>query len=221
MPRKRAAPWLLPLAALGLGAALVRYGREPLSRAMESMHQSSMPSARLYDLVATPALERFYRRVAREAVSLSSTGAALDVGCGPGGLAIRLAEEAPGLQVTGMDVSPEMVELAGRRVAAAGLAGRVDFRVGAAEAMPFPDGRFDLVVSTLSLHHWPDAEAGLAEVHRVLKLGGQACIYDVPRWLSHLEMRKPGLAGLADGSTLETVWRIGPIPVLIKVCVRK
>lgn len=221
MPGKRNTSWLLPLAALGLGVALVRYGRGPLSRAMESMHQASMPSARLYDLVATPALERLYLRVAREAATISSVGAALDVGCGPGGLAIRLAQEAPGLQVTGMDISPEMVELAGRRAEAAGLDGRVDFRVGAAEAMPFPDGRFDLVVSTLSLHHWPDAEAGLAEVYRVLKPGGQACIYDVPSWLSHLEMRKPGLAGLAERSTLETVWRIGPVPILIKVCVRK
>lgn len=93
--------------------------------------------------------------------------------------------------------------------------------MGAAEAMPFPDGRFDLVVSTLSLHHWLDAKAGLAEMLRVLKPGGQAGIYDVPRWLSQLETRKPGLAGLEERSTLETVWRIGPVPVLLKVRVRK
>ena len=47
--------------------------------------------------------------------------------------------------------------------------------------MPFPDGEFDLVISTLSFHHWKQPEKGLDEVYRVLREGGEAWIYDVPR----------------------------------------
>jgi SAM-dependent methyltransferase len=49
--------------------------------------------------------------------------------------------------------------------------------------MPLPDGEFDGVVSTLSLHHWPGPTHGLAEIHRVLKPGGEARIYDLAHWL--------------------------------------
>lgn len=45
--------------------------------------------------------------------------------------------------------------------------------------LPYPDGSVALVVSSLSLHHWPDPQAGLAEIHRILRPGGQAWLYDV------------------------------------------
>jgi ubiquinone/menaquinone biosynthesis C-methylase UbiE len=52
------------------------------------------------------------------------------------------------------------------------------FLVGDAAALAFPDGSFDLVVSTLSMHHWADPAAGLAEIGRVLRPGGRALIWD-------------------------------------------
>jgi ubiquinone/menaquinone biosynthesis C-methylase UbiE len=56
---------------------------------------------------------------------------------------------------------------------------RPSFLVGDAAALAFPDGSFDLVVSTLSLHHWADPAAGLAEIGRVLRPGGRALIWDL------------------------------------------
>jgi ubiquinone/menaquinone biosynthesis C-methylase UbiE len=97
----------------------------------------------------------------------------LDVGCGTGTLAIALAPKvAPG-EVHGIDASPQMIEVAKERSANAGLA--IDFRVALIEAIPFPDQLFDLVTSSLMLHHLPDdlKATGLAEIRRVLKPGGR------------------------------------------------
>ncbi|MDD4162082.1 MAG: class I SAM-dependent methyltransferase [Methanothrix sp.] len=65
-----------------------------------------------------------------------------------------------------------------RDALASSLENAPQFEVGDVCALPFEDEFFDLVVSTFSLHHWPDATAGLNEIFRVLKPGGEAWIYD-------------------------------------------
>ena len=87
------------------------------------------------------------------------------------------------MTLTGVDISDAMVERAARRAAGAGLSERVRFEVGDVAALPLSDGEFDGVVSTLSLHHWSEPTHGLAEIHRVLKPGGEARIYDLAHWL--------------------------------------
>jgi ubiquinone/menaquinone biosynthesis C-methylase UbiE len=74
-----------------------------------------------------------------------------------------------------------MVRMARARARAVreGSAERVRFTEGNAAALPFDDGSFDLVVSTLSLHHWRDRTAALREIRRVLKPGGRAWIWDI------------------------------------------
>jgi demethylmenaquinone methyltransferase/2-methoxy-6-polyprenyl-1,4-benzoquinol methylase/phosphoethanolamine N-methyltransferase len=103
----------------------------------------------------------------------------LDVGCGPGSLTAAL--KAPvGAQgsVHGIDASPEMIEVARRKATKAGV--DVNFQVGVAEALPFPDKTFDLVVSQLAVHHLPDdlKQAAFREMHRVLKSDGRCLIVD-------------------------------------------
>jgi SAM-dependent methyltransferase/YHS domain-containing protein len=83
------------------------------------------------------------------------------------------------MMLTGVDISGAMVERAARRAARAGLSERVRFEVGDVAALPLSDEEFDGVVSTLSLRHWSDPASGLAEIHRVLKPGGEARIYDL------------------------------------------
>jgi ubiquinone/menaquinone biosynthesis C-methylase UbiE len=56
---------------------------------------------------------------------------------------------------------------------------RPSFLVGDVASLPFPDVSFDLVVSTLSMHHWADPTAGLAQISRVLRPGGRALIWDI------------------------------------------
>jgi trans-aconitate methyltransferase len=87
----------------------------------------------------------------------------LDLGCGDGQLTVRLA--AAGAQVTGADLSPEMVAAARARGAQA--------QVANAEALPFADASFDAVFSNAALHWMRDHEAMLAQVFRVLRPGGR------------------------------------------------
>jgi ubiquinone/menaquinone biosynthesis C-methylase UbiE len=101
------------------------------------------------------------------------------VGCGPGRLAIAAGTAAgPAGEICGIDPAPEMVELARRKAAQA--TARTRFEVGVIEALPFPDEHVDVVLSSLMLHHLPDAlkRRGLAEIHRVLKPAGRLVAVD-------------------------------------------
>jgi SAM-dependent methyltransferase len=125
-------------------------------------------------------LGSFFGGIAADVAAAAPNGArVLEVGCGPGHLSIRLARRH-GLEVTGVDLDPAMVERARANAGRRGDAGqpRPSFLVGDAASLAFPNGSFDLVVSTLSMHHWADPAAGLAEIGRVLRPGGRALIWD-------------------------------------------
>lgn len=134
--------------------------------------------ARAYDSVTRLVLGSFHRRIAADIAAGAPSGArVLEVGCGPGHLSIRLARRY-GLEVTGVDLDPAMIERARANCHRAGAADLATFRVGDVAAMPFNDESVDLVVSTLSMHHWADPAAAMAEVGRVLRPGGRALIWD-------------------------------------------
>ena len=102
--------------------------------------------------------------------------AALDLGCGGGHVAFALAPAAG--EVTACDLSPAMLAAVAAEAARRGHA-NITTVEASAEALPFADGRFDLVASRYSAHHWGDLCAGLAEARRVLKPGGMAVFADV------------------------------------------
>jgi ubiquinone/menaquinone biosynthesis C-methylase UbiE len=93
----------------------------------------------------------------------------LDIGCG-GGTAIKLiAKAAVDGFVAGIDHSPEMVEQARWRNAAAMRAGHVEIVHGDAAALPYDDASFDKVIGVETFYFWPDPIQSLREVHRVLR----------------------------------------------------
>jgi ubiquinone/menaquinone biosynthesis C-methylase UbiE len=100
----------------------------------------------------------------------------LDVGCGTGYLLRRLADRCPdAAELIGVD--PARAMIAAARAAAAG--DRLQWLEGTAEELPFPEGSFDLVVSTTSFDHWADQQAGLRECARVLTPGGRLVLTDL------------------------------------------
>jgi ubiquinone/menaquinone biosynthesis C-methylase UbiE len=95
----------------------------------------------------------------------------LDVGCGTGALLRELAGRQPQpLRRVGIDAAPAMASVAGLVAPVA---------VGRAERLPFRDGVFDLVLSTLSFDHWSDQRQGLTECGRVLAPSGRLLLVDL------------------------------------------
>ncbi len=109
---------------------------------------------------------------------LRETGAGaqvLDLGCGGGHVSFRAAPHVA--HVVACDLTPSMLEAVAAEARVRGLA-NITVQQAAAERLPFADGRFDLLLSRFSAHHWHGFEAGLREACRVLRPGGRAVFID-------------------------------------------
>lgn len=103
------------------------------------------------------------RQIAVDEVLRGAPDRVLEVGCGEGELAERLASVVS--EVVAIDQSPRMVELTRKR--------GVDARVADVQELPFPDASFDAVLAAWMLYHVPDLDRGLSEIRRVLRPGGR------------------------------------------------
>lgn len=151
-------------------------GATPMKSAVMNSH------AWYYDALAwalTLGRERALRERLVEAARLAPGEAVLDAGCGTGSLAIA-AKRRVGASGTvhAIDAAPEMIARARDKAARAGV--DVAFETARAEALPFPDAHFDVVLSTLMLHHLPGPvrRAFAAEIRRVLRPGGRVLAVD-------------------------------------------
>jgi SAM-dependent methyltransferase len=128
-----------------------------VARQYETEHGLAARKA-LYDEVAGADA----REIAFDAVREAGPAGVLEVGCGEGELAARVADELA-VQVVAIDQSPRMVELARGR--------GVDARVGDVQTLPFEDESFDVAVAAWVLFHVPDLDRGFSELARVLRPG--------------------------------------------------
>jgi SAM-dependent methyltransferase len=171
--------FVILLGAAAAAAAAVRHGRRT-ARGHRVLGGVLIGHTGAYDTLSRLLLGRFFGRIAADVAAVAPTGArVLEVGCGPGHLSLRLAGDH-GLKVTGLDLDPAMLQRARANADRHGDGGRrqPSYLVGDVAALAFPDRSFDLVVSTLSMHHWADPAAGLAEIGRVLRPGARALIWD-------------------------------------------
>ena len=187
--------------ALALGAGALAYAIRPrLAEVRRSFRASSSPGAAVYDVVAGLLLGGYYDDIAADcAATLDGVDspAILEVGPGPGHLAERLLALLPDGHWTGLDIDRAMLDTAERRLADEGLEARSRAVEGDVTLLPFDDASFDLVVSSLSAHHWPDAAAGFREIRRVLRPGASALVFDLPASWGHLETGSAGLDAAA------------------------
>ncbi len=135
-----------------------------------------------YDLLVrllTHRSDRAFREHLAGLAHLVAGESVLDIGCGTGTLAIVAKRQVgAGGRVFGIDASPAMIARATSKAAKAGI--DVSFKNAVAEALPFPDAQFDVVLSTLMLHHLPRKVRELCarEIHRVLKPQGRVLVVD-------------------------------------------
>lgn len=149
---------------------------------------------RFYDpVVALTTREREFKQRLIDQLGPAPGQRILDLGCGTGTLALLVKERQPEAAVAGLDADPEMLWRAGEKAAAAGV--EVELSEGRSDAMPYGDGSFDAVVSTLFFHHLsrPVRDATVAEILRVLVPGGELHVADWGRPADPL-MRLAGLA---------------------------
>jgi ubiquinone/menaquinone biosynthesis C-methylase UbiE len=111
-------------------------------------------------------------------------GRVVDIGCGPGYLDAGISRRYPAVKVIALDNNSEMINIA--RLIWQRKPYRIEFIKGDAHQLPFVDGTVDFVVSSLSPHHWANAETAFKEIKRVLKPGGWFLIFDLRRDSSHL-----------------------------------
>ena len=138
--------------------------------------------ATAYDLLiwlVTLGREPAFREKMLRPAHLQPGESVLDVGCGTGSLAIAAKRQVgPAGTVCGLDASPEMIARAEKKARNAGV--DVAFKNALAQSLPYPDGQFDVVLTTIMLHHLPKkARAELAaEIRRVVKPGGRLLAVD-------------------------------------------
>jgi len=208
----------------GIGAALAALARHWSSACVREMAGGVvMDDVSSYDRMSRLLLGSLFSGIALDAAQHgTASDHVLEVGCGPGHLSLRLARDH-GLRVTGLDLDPGMIEQACTNAARyGGDSANLDFVVADVAALPFADASFDLVVSTMSMHHWDDPPRGLAEIARVLRPGGRALIWDLRAGGLPFHRHVPDPASNAQSTALrlvsETAWRWpGPLALTRRV----
>ena len=154
-----------------------------LERIPEPEVMDDLDGVEAYSAAASQAyLERIDRTFVEHALSLGvAEGHALDIGTGPGVIPIMLAARVPGLRLTGVDLSKPMLQKAREAAEEAGVADRLDFRVGDGKSLPLSEQSFDLVLCNSLLHHLPAPLALLNEISRLVRPGGAILLRDLRR----------------------------------------
>lgn len=144
---------------------------EHQQRIVEQFTQQAVPFAQMHGQPGVDAHD-----LVLQTVDIKPGETVLDVACGPGILTCLFAQYAS--HVTGIDITPAMIEQAQQRQQQMGL-GNIDLVVGDGRVLPFASESFDLTSTRYSFHHLQQPAAVLAEMVRVTKPGGRVCVIDV------------------------------------------
>ncbi len=150
-----------------------------MKRILEPEVMDTREEAEAYDAMDHTAVNiAFVERVVQLG---ASQGHFLDLGTGPAQIPIFLAQRCPKIQITGIDLSVNMLTLGEQHVAEAGLADRVTLECVDAKTLPYPDQSFDGVISNSIIHHLPDPLTAFREISRVVRPDVLILIRDLMR----------------------------------------
>jgi len=179
--------------------------------------QEQIESARAYEDLFIPALFGEWAPRVLKAAKVQAGDAILDVACGTGILArqaiIRTGVEG---KVAGIDPGSGMIAVAGE------IEDRVDWREGVAEAIPFPDESFDVVVSQFGMMFFTDRSKAIQEMHRVMTPGGRMAVLvwsgldKNPAYAAEVELLET-YAGSAAADALRAPYVLGDEQALVSL----
>jgi demethylmenaquinone methyltransferase/2-methoxy-6-polyprenyl-1,4-benzoquinol methylase len=123
-------------------------------------------------------IDKFWRRKAIRLLAESNPQLILDVATGTADVAILTARMVPESKITGIDISPQMLQVGRNKILKENLQDRIDLIDGDAEKLPFGDNIFDAVTVAYGVRNFEDLEAGLGEINRVLKKNGKLVVIE-------------------------------------------
>ncbi|MBD3216029.1 MAG: methyltransferase domain-containing protein [Candidatus Lokiarchaeota archaeon] len=132
-------------------------------------------------MAKTPPFKLFRHKIVSKIRDMNPTGTIVDLGCGSGNLIVKIAKDIKDVELIGVDISSEMLQRAKKRAEKQNLDSHIKFKTGSADSLPFSDNSINMIVSSLSLHHWEDPLKSLKEINRVLKNDGKLLLFDFRR----------------------------------------
>ena len=143
--------------------------------------------AKMYDKMMRLSPMRLQRReIAEDLVKYVKSGTLLDIGTGHGRLLREIYNINPEIDLYGLDISEKMIEIARENLEDI----QSTLKSGNIRSAPFEDNVFDIVTSTGSLYLWDLPITGINEIHRILKNGGLALIYESHKEYNAKEIKK-------------------------------
>lgn len=151
----------------------------PKTKQVEEMFDSIAPAYDFMNRAMTFGIDKIWRRKAVDMVGKTNPTHILDVATGTGDLAMLLCRRIAQTNVTGIDLSEEMLRVGRDKIAKAGLDGRIQLRQADCLALPFNDNSFDAVTVAYGVRNFEHLQQGYAEMARVLHPGGMLCVIEL------------------------------------------
>ena len=151
----------------------------PKTEQVEEMFDSIAPAYDFMNRAMTLGIDKLWRAKAVKMIRRRQPADILDVATGTGDLAIKLAREIPGVRVTGVDLSEQMLAIGRDKVRLAGLSDRISLSKADCLALPMADASFDAVTVAYGVRNLEHLAQGYREMARVLRPGGMLCVVEL------------------------------------------
>lgn len=186
---------------------------------MEELNKKSDNVAAMFNSIAAKydflnhflslGIDKLWRRRLVKQLTKSNPQQVLDIATGTGDLAIQLAKHHKSVNITGVDISENMLSIGREKILKRKLEGRINLKQANSLSLPFTDGEFDAAMVAFGVRNFEDLSKGITEIHRVLKDGGSLYVleFSMPsrfpmRNLYRFYFRKvlPFVGGIVSGS---------------------